>query len=62
MTIFTLNIFLRALILFTKFSHGSTSDIGIKLIKQMADQCKLGIKDFQNLANCPLSKEDYLLK
>jgi len=49
-------------VLYTKFSHGSTNDIGIKLIKQMAFQCKLTNHDFQDLANCPLSKEAYIKK
>lgn len=49
-------------ILYTKVSHGSTKDIDISLIKQMANQCKLSNKDFQDLANCPLSKEGYLAK
>ena len=47
------------LILYTKVSHGSKKDIGNPLIKQMAIQCKLGKSELIDLANCPLTKEDY---
>lgn len=50
------------LILYTKVSHGSKRDIDIGLIRQMAEQCKLNIKDFANLCNCPLSKDEYYEK
>jgi hypothetical protein len=43
----------------TKISHNS-SDLDNYLIKQMAIQCKLDKSDFIDLANCPLSKKDYL--
>jgi predicted RNA binding protein YcfA (HicA-like mRNA interferase family) len=48
------------LILYTKVSHGSSKDIGIPLLKQMAQQCKLSKNDFTNLAKCPLSADAYL--
>lgn len=47
------------LLLYTKISHGA-SDLGDYLIKQMAEQCKLDKKDFMDLANCPLSMEEYI--
>lgn len=50
------------LVLYTKLSHGSEKDLDDYLIKQMAIQCKLNKKDFVDLANCPLSKEDYIKK
>lgn len=43
----------------TKISHGS-DDLGDFLIKQMSVQCKLTKSDFMDLANCPLSKEQYI--
>lgn len=43
----------------TKVSHGK-GDIGDYLIKRMSVQCKLDKKEFIDLVNCPLSKEDYL--
>lgn len=46
-------------VLYTKISHGSSKDIGKSLISQMARQCNLNTHDFKDLANCPLSKEDY---
>lgn len=47
------------LVTHTKISHGN-GDLGDYLIKQMSFQCKLDKKEFIDLANCPLSKEDYL--
>ncbi|MGL1889361.1 MAG: hypothetical protein OCD76_22795 [Reichenbachiella sp.] len=47
------------LILHTKVSHGSKKDLGNFLIKQMSVQCKLNKKELMDLANCPLSKEEY---
>ena len=35
------------LILYTKVSHGSTKDIGISLLKQMAQNANLIIRNFQ---------------
>ena len=49
------------LILYTKVSHGGKQDLGNFLIKQMSVQCKLDKKQLMDLANCPLSKEEYLL-
>lgn len=43
----------------TKISHNS-GDLDNYLIKQMSVQCKLDKREFLDLANCPLSKEDYL--
>jgi len=48
------------LILHTKLSHGSKTDLGNYLIKQMARQCGLSTHDFMDLANCPLSAKAYL--
>lgn len=50
------------LVVYTKLSHGSKKDLGIHLIKQMSSQCKLSKDDFADLVNCPLSKEDYIIK
>lgn len=46
------------LVLHTKISHGE-KDLRDFLIKQMSYQCKLDKPDFMDLANCPLSKEQY---
>lgn len=43
----------------TKISHGN-NEIENYLIKQMSFQCKLDKREFIDLANCPLSKDDYL--
>ncbi len=43
----------------TKFSHNN-DDIRDPLIKLMSQQCKLSKNEFVDLANCPLSKEEYL--
>lgn len=50
------------MILYTKLSHGSKSDLNNYLIKQMSTQCKLSKKDFADLVNCPLSAEQYIEK
>ena len=43
----------------TKTSH-SGKDIGDNLLKAMSLQCKLQTaKEFLNLVDCPMSKEDY---
>ena len=47
------------LVLYTKISHGSKKDLGDFLIKQMSIQCKLNKKELMDLANCPLSQEEY---
>ena len=47
------------LILYTKISHGE-KDLDDFLIKQMSHQCKLPKSDFMDLANCPLSKKNYI--
>lgn len=47
------------LVLYTKISHGN-SDLENHLIKQMSNQCKLSKKEFMDLANCPMSKDEYL--
>ncbi|PIQ30868.1 MAG: hypothetical protein COW63_08875 [Bacteroidetes bacterium CG18_big_fil_WC_8_21_14_2_50_41_14] len=46
-------------ILHTKISQGANHDLDNFLIAQMSKQCKLSKKDFLDLANCPLSKENY---
>lgn len=48
------------MILYTKLSHGSKSDLDDYLIKQMSSQCKLSKKEFIDLINCPLSQEKYI--
>lgn len=48
----------KKLVCYTKISHGN-SDIGNYLIKQMSVQCHLDTREFIDLSNCPLSKEDY---
>lgn len=47
------------LILHTKISHGEKElqDFHIGMMKR---QCKLGKKEFIDLANCPLSESEYL--
>jgi predicted RNA binding protein YcfA (HicA-like mRNA interferase family) len=47
------------LILHTKISH-SAKDLDNFLIKQMSSQCKLSKEQFKDLANCPLSEEEYI--
>lgn len=42
----------------TKYSHGKT-DVGDPLIRLMAKQTQLSKKQFEDLVNCPMSKEDY---
>ena len=44
----------------TKSNDHNCKDLGDYLIKQMSFQCCLDKNDFIDLANCPLSKEDYL--
>lgn len=46
-------------VLHTKISHGN-SEIDNYLIKQMSVQCKLSKTEFMDLANCPMSKDEYL--
>lgn len=46
------------LVLHTKISHGE-DDLGSYLIKQMSFQCKLSKDEFLDLANCPMSKQQY---
>jgi hypothetical protein len=48
------------LILYTKISHGSSKDLDDYLIRQMSNQCKLTKQQFSDLANCPLSSEEYI--
>jgi hypothetical protein len=47
------------MILHTKVSHNG-QDINDYLIGQMKNQCMIEKKEFLDLINCPLSKEDYL--
>jgi len=49
-------------VLSTKISHGGAHDLDDFLIRKMATQCKLTKEDFLNLANCPLSKEEYITR
>lgn len=47
----------------TKTSHGSGyKDISDDLVSKMAKQCKLTTKDFRNLIECPLSRDEYETK
>ncbi len=48
------------MILYTKISHGSKKDLDSYLIKQMSNQCKLSKSEFMDLANCPLSEEEFV--
>jgi hypothetical protein len=48
------------MIAYTKVSHGSGKDLDDYLVRQMASQCKLTKQQFCDLANCPLSAEEYL--
>lgn len=50
------------LVLHTKISHGGRHDLSEGLISKMSQQCKLNKIDFINLANCPLSADEYLKK
>lgn len=44
----------------TKTSHGTSSkQLDDSLVSLMARQCRLPIKDFRDLVNCPLSRETY---
>lgn len=49
----------KRLVLSTKLSHGN-KDLENYLIKQMSVQCYLDKNDFIDLANCPLSKEEFI--
>ena len=49
----------KKLVLSTKLSHNN-KDLGDYLIKQMSVQCHLDKNEFIDLANCPLSKEEFL--
>ena len=49
----------KKLVLSTRLSHHS-KDLGDYLIKQMSFQCHLDKNEFIDLANCPLSKEEFL--
>jgi predicted RNA binding protein YcfA (HicA-like mRNA interferase family) len=42
----------------TKTSH-SGKEMGITLLRQMAQQCHLSRQDFLSLVDCDLSREDY---
>lgn len=47
----------------TKTSHGSGhKDISDNLVSQMAKQCKLTTKEFRDLVDCPLSRQEYEAK
>ena len=43
----------------TKTSHGAGKTLGDKLIGRMSKQCFLNKKQFENLIDCPLSRDDY---
>jgi len=45
----------------THVSHGSKHKIlGDDLVSKMANQCKLTAKNFRGLAECTVSREDYV--
>lgn len=47
--------------IWTKVSHGGNKEIGDNLINKMCQQIGLDNKrDFKNLIDCVISKEDYL--
>jgi hypothetical protein len=46
-------------VLHTKLSHNN-KDLNDYLIKQMSTQCKLSKAEFMDLANCPLSQEEFI--
>ncbi|MBO0949766.1 hypothetical protein [Fibrella forsythiae] len=48
-------------VLYTKISHGE-KELSDFLIGQMKRQCKLDKTDFMDLANCPLSLDEYTIK
>ncbi|HNW97989.1 MAG TPA: hypothetical protein PKK00_06225 [Bacteroidales bacterium] len=48
------------LVLHTKISRGSSKDIGISLVSQMAHQCKLSNNQFIQFAKCSINKEEYI--
>lgn len=44
----------------TRVSHGTQyKTLGDPLLNAMSKQCQLSKKDFLNLVDCPLSREDY---
>jgi predicted RNA binding protein YcfA (HicA-like mRNA interferase family) len=43
---------------FTKTSHGK-KEIADNILSQMAKQCRLTNKQFNELIDCPLSQDDY---
>lgn len=44
----------------TKMSHGSNHrEISDEFVSRMAKQCKLTTKEFTQLVECPLSREEY---
>lgn len=44
----------------TMISHGKKgADIGDSLVARMARQCRINKKEFENLVDCSLSREDY---
>ena len=45
----------------TKISHGS-KEISDSLLGQMSRDLEISRRDFEDLANCPLSREEYLTK
>ncbi len=45
---------------FTKVSRGTKyKTLGLGLVKEMAQQCRLSTEQFRSLVRCPLSKEGY---
>ena len=46
---------------FTKTSHGAR-ELNDNLLALMAQQCKLSKREFINLIDCPLSREEYEAK
>lgn len=43
----------------TSISRGSKKDIGKSLLSDMATECKLTNREFEQLVDCPMSREAY---
>ena len=43
----------------TLLSHGGNRDVGARLLGEMARQCRLTRREFDDLVRCPLTREGY---
>ena len=43
----------------TLLSHGGNRDVGAPLLAEMARQCRLRRREFDDLIRCPLTRERY---